>query len=232
MIKMTDNELYHYGTPRHSGRYPYGSGKRPFQGDQIIAADTILENRYDQKIAKQQYTKVNNLINDLNSNYDYGCIIDGVRYDDNLSDVDWSKYRTMPIDEFKKNKIGVCWDYVNYQHDECEKNGIPNENFMLVARRSNRPDDILTHTFTVVEIGGKKYWIESSRWKDRGVHEINSYKDVINKIKMDDFKDKPYDVYKYNPDNLDKRLTDQEYFDRATENLIETSQSKNYRKIT
>lgn len=25
------NELYHYGTPRHSGRYPYGSGARPFQ---------------------------------------------------------------------------------------------------------------------------------------------------------------------------------------------------------
>lgn len=28
------DELYHYGTPRHSGRYPYGSGERPFQGEQ------------------------------------------------------------------------------------------------------------------------------------------------------------------------------------------------------
>ena len=27
-----EDELYHYGTPRHSGRYPYGSGKRPYQG--------------------------------------------------------------------------------------------------------------------------------------------------------------------------------------------------------
>lgn len=25
------NELYHYGMPRRSGRYPYGSGSRPFQ---------------------------------------------------------------------------------------------------------------------------------------------------------------------------------------------------------
>ena len=25
------NELYHIGTPRHSGRYPWGSGKRPHQ---------------------------------------------------------------------------------------------------------------------------------------------------------------------------------------------------------
>lgn len=28
---MSD-ELLHYGTPRHSGRYPYGSGERPYQG--------------------------------------------------------------------------------------------------------------------------------------------------------------------------------------------------------
>lgn len=25
------DELYHYGTPRHSGRYPYGSGENPYQ---------------------------------------------------------------------------------------------------------------------------------------------------------------------------------------------------------
>lgn len=28
-----NDELWHYGTPRHSGRFPYGSGKRPHQHD-------------------------------------------------------------------------------------------------------------------------------------------------------------------------------------------------------
>lgn len=28
-----EDELTHYGTPRHSGRYPWGSGKNPYQGD-------------------------------------------------------------------------------------------------------------------------------------------------------------------------------------------------------
>lgn len=28
-----DKDLYHYGTPRHSGRYPWGSGENPYQGD-------------------------------------------------------------------------------------------------------------------------------------------------------------------------------------------------------
>lgn len=29
MILLSEDYLAHYGTPRHSGRYPYGSGKRP-----------------------------------------------------------------------------------------------------------------------------------------------------------------------------------------------------------
>ena len=28
------NDLEHYGTPRHSGRYPWGSGENPYQGDE------------------------------------------------------------------------------------------------------------------------------------------------------------------------------------------------------
>ena len=30
-MKLIDNELCHYGTPRHSGRYPWGSGDDPYQ---------------------------------------------------------------------------------------------------------------------------------------------------------------------------------------------------------
>ena len=34
---MSDNnELYHYGTPRHSGRYPWGSGKDPYQRNKSL----------------------------------------------------------------------------------------------------------------------------------------------------------------------------------------------------
>ena len=28
---MSEDSLMHYGTPRHSGRYPWGSGKDPYQ---------------------------------------------------------------------------------------------------------------------------------------------------------------------------------------------------------
>lgn len=34
---MSNNYLEHYGIPRRSGRYPWGSGSRPFQGDSAVA---------------------------------------------------------------------------------------------------------------------------------------------------------------------------------------------------
>lgn len=35
---MTDNTLAHYGTPRHSGRYPWGSGEDPYQSGMAFLA--------------------------------------------------------------------------------------------------------------------------------------------------------------------------------------------------
>ena len=34
------DELMHYGTPRHSGRYPWGSGDRPFQRNKSLGTYT------------------------------------------------------------------------------------------------------------------------------------------------------------------------------------------------
>lgn len=44
-IVEPDKYIMHYGTPRHSGRYPYGSGKSPYQhtGDFIAVVDRIKE---------------------------------------------------------------------------------------------------------------------------------------------------------------------------------------------
>ena len=53
---MRDDELKHYGTPRHSGRYPWGSGKDPYQhSDAFMRRVTKLEKKGLSKseIAKQ-----------------------------------------------------------------------------------------------------------------------------------------------------------------------------------
>lgn len=52
------NELYHYGMPRRSGRYPYGSGDRPFQ-------DKKKRINYSNTISKEIYDKINKIKSSL-----------------------------------------------------------------------------------------------------------------------------------------------------------------------
>ena len=162
--------------------------------------------------AKGQLKKVKTLNAELNK-WKYGVVIDGK--------VDWSRYKTHPIDAIEKHHAGICWDFVNYQHHIFKKNGYPDESYMFVMQRSDNPNDIVTHTFSTVDIGGKKYWFESSWFKHQGVHEVASYKDVVDILRQEYGSNNAYDVYKYNPDGLDNGLTNGEFFRRATNNLVE-----------
>ena len=38
-----ENKLVHYGTPRHSGRYPWGSGKNPQRNKNFLTRIKDLE---------------------------------------------------------------------------------------------------------------------------------------------------------------------------------------------
>lgn len=52
---MNDDELMHYGTPRHSGRYPWGSGENPYQsmsGFYGMARQLHKEGLSDKEIAE------------------------------------------------------------------------------------------------------------------------------------------------------------------------------------
>ena len=42
---MEKEVLKHYGTPRHSGRYPWGSGKKPQRHYDFLARDKDLKKR-------------------------------------------------------------------------------------------------------------------------------------------------------------------------------------------
>lgn len=158
---------------------------------------------------------ISELYKTINS-FEYGTIINGKRYgEEELSEVDWSKYRTIPIETIKKEKIGNCWDFVNYQHSELDKAGIPNKNYMFVMARSDAPDDIVTHTFTIASIGNQNKWIESAMWSKRGIHDVSGPENVV-KILSSVYGEGAYDLYEFNPDGMDNGLTDKEYFSKAT----------------
>lgn len=172
--------------------------------------------------SKGQLRNVKQMNSELNK-WDYAVVIDG-KVIKNPGDVEWSKYKTQPIDTMKKYHSGVCWDFVNYQHDRFKKLGYPDESFMFVMQRSDDPNDIVTHTFSIVDIGGKKYWPESSWLKRQGVHEISSYEDVVTELK-NVYGDHNYDIYKYNPDGLDQNLSNGDFFRKVctNDNLVKTT---------
>lgn len=185
----------------------------------------------EKDIAKKR-AAVESLSKELNTEWDYGIIINGKKVT-NTDNVNWSRdYRTIPIKTLEKEKIGVCWDYVNYQHDRLKKAGINDNSYLLTIdlRTKEDPDRVVTHTFTTFELGGKNYWLESSMWPRRGIHEITDFKDAVNSC-LTVYTDKKvnYEVFKYNPEGLDKGLTDQEFFDRVTEDnlILEVKNKKN-----
>lgn len=191
--------LVHYGTPRHSGRYPWGSGKRPKQ-------------RLEQPKNEETIIKASKLNKKLNS-FDYGTIVDGKIYT-NLDKVPWNRYKTLTISQMDKYKVGICWDFVNYQHNYFSKTGIKNDSFLFVKQMSEDPNDIVTHTFSILE--GNK-WFESSWAKHQGIHKVRSYKDVIDVLK-EEYKSKyDFEVYKYNPDGM-TGISNSQFFKKATSN--------------
>lgn len=54
---MNDNYLEHIGMPRRSGRYPWGSGKRPFQGDSAEDLSEISSEELQTKINRIRLEK-------------------------------------------------------------------------------------------------------------------------------------------------------------------------------
>lgn len=175
--------------------------------------------------AKGQLKRVKSLNSDLN-NWKYGVLIDS-KIETDPDKVDWSKYKTIPIDDIKKNHVGICWDFVNYQHHIFKENGYPDESHLFVMQKNEDPNDIVTHTFSIVTIDNQKYWFESSWFKHQGVHPISSYKEVINEL-VKEYGDanSQYDVYEYNPDGMDRGLTNGEFFKRATEKLVYSNSIK------
>lgn len=179
-------------------------------------------------VAKRQMEAATTLSHEMDYDWDYGVMDNGKKItEEHLDEYDFSKYKTTPLEKLKKTKIGVCWDFVNYQHDFFKKNGIEDESYLMFINRSDNSDDAVTHTFSVINIGDKKYWFESSNWKYRGIHEIESYEDVIDilsKQNLDSTKDSFWmGVYKYNPDGLDRGLSGDDFMDVVTQKANELS---------
>lgn len=59
------DELMHYGTPRHSGRYPWGSGERPFQGDNVSFKPSVKKYVVGRKTTRANKEAMDKAVRDI-----------------------------------------------------------------------------------------------------------------------------------------------------------------------
>ena len=50
---VENEELMHYGTPRHSGRYPWGSGDNPYQHRDDVSPSDLPDRRGTSSVYKK-----------------------------------------------------------------------------------------------------------------------------------------------------------------------------------
>ena len=158
-------------------------------------------------------------LNDKLNSWDYGVLINGAIYTDS-NKIDWTKYKTIPIRLIEKYHVGICWDFVNYQHYIFKNMKLNNRSFLLIGVQKD--GNIVTHTFSILNLENKLYWFESSWLRYQGIHQIKNIKSVANKV-IEAYKLNNWDLFEYNPEGLDNNLTGSQFIDKAQDKLIDSS---------
>lgn len=141
------------------------------------------------------------LNNDLNT-YQYGVLLKNKRIVTDFSIIDFGKdYRTLTIQEFEKYKVGVCWDFANYEYYWFRKHNYQCKAYFC---QLDNGKDCPTHTFIVFKLKGDPnyYHFESSWGSQQGIHSYKSMDDLyksINKKMIDEYGKAPFCIYEYEP---------------------------------
>lgn len=90
-----------------------------------------------------------------------------------------TQYRLQSPKETLKNKIGVCWDQVELERYLFKNNYYVIKTFIIV----NYQNECKTHTFLTYKKDNKYYWFEHSWYRQKGIHEYNSLKELLIDVK-------------------------------------------------
>lgn len=191
------------------------------EANHFVSTKKFLNNLYDINHAIVEF---NNQLN----NYDYGIIVNGKKYTNNIN---FSQYTTINPNTFERYKCGTCWDYTEYEakvfkqqfHFDFTLNALKHDKefslyYMEIADNKKCP----THTWLAYRNRGKIYLFESS-WKSKtGITRYDTEKemihDYINKHRIQNHdKSNPIIVTKYKPHRT-FGLTPGEFMRRCIDN--------------
>ena len=169
---------------------------------------------YNKLSSNLQYIKK---FNDKLNKFNYGILVNDEVITENI---DWSQYKTIPIHKFATKKVGVCWDFVNYQALWFDNNGYSIDTYFLECVTDDRYD---THTFNIIHVDGYHIYFESSWSKHKGLYISDKKNDAFHSA-YDRFKEQyatkkkdKISCYKYHTKGLDNNLSASEFISRVKE---------------
>lgn len=151
-------------------------------------------------------------------------------------------YHMASPEEFARDKIGVCWDYVSYEAKYFKDNfhGVSYNTYYIVF---DDGDEYPTHTFLIFEYKETLYYFESAFSRIKGIWVIESEKDAFNMIVENMDKNSKNDllkcrceIRKYNA--LDRKLFGMNpseymgYMNKQPKVTYRYSQTKSIKKYT
>lgn len=92
----------------------------------------------------------------------------------------YENYSAMSPEEVKKYRKGICMDQSEFARDWFEKN---NYEVKLMVIQIERDDSAPGHQFLIYKDNNKYYWFEHAWFNEKGIHEYNSYEELIEDIK-------------------------------------------------
>lgn len=91
-----------------------------------------------------------------------------------------SIYVLQSSDQVAENKIGLCFDQVEYERELISKMNISNRTYFIMYQDS---DVGPAHAFLIFKDNNKYYWFENAWFKYRGIHEYDTKEEALLDVK-------------------------------------------------
>ena len=101
-------------------------------------------------------------------------------------------YKMQKTNNIEKSNHAICWEMCELQRKYFRKRQIKHKTIFTVLKKHKR---LPCHTFSVIEYNNKYYWFEASWENQKGIHEFNSLKEILEfyRNNFEDFTKGEYD---------------------------------------
>ncbi|MBQ9318466.1 MAG: hypothetical protein IJR82_02410 [Bacilli bacterium] len=114
------------------------------------------------------------------SEFDYKWMDKNGNFHDDITPNMYEEYSLMNPEEVLKYKCGICVDQTEFERDWFSKHNFKHK---VMTIQIIREDTAPGHTFLIYKDNNKYYWFENAWYDERGIHEYNSYEELIEDIK-------------------------------------------------